>query len=236
MLHIIYGNDRENVRTQFHVTHNVLREKCDDECVVGEGEISNSFLSEAASSVGLFGAKTLFIFDNVLERQEDQELFSTHADELAASPNYFLVCESTFDKDVKKDIEKSGATTQEYTAQKSNARPVFNIFSLGDALGKRSKKELWVLYQNALEAGCEPEEISGTLFWAVKNMALLKDAPAGALCGLNPFVAKKTREFSKNYTKEELADLSRSLLAAYHNAHSGGEPMEIALERFALGI
>ena len=236
MLHIIYGNDRESVRTQYHVTHGVLRAKCNDERAVGEGEISDSFLSEAASSVGLFGEKTLFIFDNVLERPEDQELFSTHAEELATSPNYFLVCESTLEKDLTKNIEKAGATTQEYVAQKGNARPAFNIFSLGDALGRRNKKELWVLYQNALEAGCEPEEISGTLFWSVKNMALMKDAPVGALCGLNPFVAKKTREFAKNYSKEELSQLSRTLLSAYHEAHNGGEPMDIALERFTLSI
>lgn len=236
MLHIIYGNDRDRVRTQFHVTHDVLRGKCDDERIVSEGEVSDSFLREASSSVGLFGKKTLFIFDNALEGQENQDLFFTHAEELATSPNYFLVCEPTFDKDTAKKIENVGATTQEYAAPKNNARPAFNIFSLGDALGKRSKKELWVLYQNALEAGFEPEEISGTLFWALKNMVLLKGAPIGALCGLNPFVAKKTREFSKNYTKEELVELSRTLLAAYHNAHSGGEPMDIALERFTLSI
>ena len=64
----------------------------------------------------------------------------------------------------------------------------------------------------------------------------MKDAPVGALSGLNPFVAKKTREFSKNYSKEELVELSRSLTAAYHNAHNGGEPMDIALERFTLSI
>ncbi len=236
MLHIIYGSDRDATRTQFHVTHDVVREKCSDEVLITEGSLSDNSLAEAASSVGLFGEKTLFVLDNILEKKENQEVVAARAKDLVLSPNYFLVCEPSLEKEIIEALEKAGANIQEYVAQKTNARPAFNIFSLGDALGRRSKKELWVLCHEALDAGCEPEEISGTLFWSVKNMMLLKDAPAGVLCGLNPFIAKKTREFSKNYSKEEIIDLSRALVAAYHYAHNGGEPMDIALERFVLSI
>lgn len=236
MLHIIYGSDRENIRTQFHVVRDVMQKKCDGEHIVGESEATDAFLSEAASSIGLFGEKVLYIFDNILEKKEDQDLVVAHATELVASPNYFLVCEPSFEKDLVEEVEKMGGGAQEYAAKKVDTRPTFNIFSLGDALGRRNKKELWVLYQGALSAGIEPEEISGTLFWSVKNMVLMKEAPPGTLCGLNPFVAKKTREFAKNYTKEELLSLSHSLVAAYHEAHMGGEPMAVALERFTLGI
>jgi hypothetical protein len=159
-----------------------------------------------------------------------------HAEELGASPNYFLVCEPGFDKTLAKELEFEGVSIQECVAIKGSARAGFNIFSLGDALGRRSKKELWVLYQEARDSGIAPEEISGTLFWAVKNMALMKDAPVGSLCGLNPFVAKKTREFAENYTREEITNLSHKLIEAYHEAHRGGEPMDIALERFALSL
>lgn len=236
MLHIIYGTDRENVRAQFHKTREISRERCDNEHLVRAGEVVGDFLMEAASSVGLFGEKALYIFDNILDKEEEQEIIVAHANVLGASPNYFLVCESDFEKSLLKGLDEGGVSTQECVAVKTNSRPVFNIFSLGDALGRRSKKELWSLYQEAREAEIAPEEICGTLFWAVKNLALMKDAPVGALCGLNPFVAKKTREFANNYSKEEIVDLSRSLIAAYHNAHRGGEPMDIALERFALSI
>lgn len=236
MLHIIYGNDREQVRAQFNAARDSMRGKCDDERAVRAGEVAHDFLSEVASSRGLFGEKTLFVLDNILDKKEDQEMIVAHANELGTSPNYFLVCESGFEKEPLKDLEVDGVNIQECAAIKSNARPVFNIFSLGDALGKRSKKDLWSLYQSAREAGLESEEICGTLLWAVKNMALMKDAPAGTLCGLNPFVAKKTREFANNYTREEIINLSRALIDAYHNAHQGGEPMDIALERFTLSI
>lgn len=236
MLHVIYGNDRETIRTQFHVVRDVMREKCNDERLVRDGEVTAEFLFETASSVGLFGERTLFIFDNILEKKEEQELLVSHAGELEDSPNYFLVCEPTFGANFADALRTHGGNIQECAAAKTGSRPVFNIFSLGDALGKRSKKDLWSLYQEARSAGLEPEEICGTLFWAVKNLALMKDAPPGTLSGLNPFVAKKTREFAENYTKEEIVGLSQALIGAYHEAHNGGEPMDIALERFTLSI
>lgn len=236
MLQLLYGNDRENIRTQFHLVREMLHTKYDNERVVREGETDDNFLAEVSSSAGLFGEKTLFIFDNILEKKEQQEIIVAHSEDLISSPNYFLLCEPQFEKDFAEDLEKAGAVTQEYAATKTNKRPPFNIFSLGDALGRRNKKELWVLYQEARDASLDSEEICGTLFWAVKNMALMKDAPVGVLCGLNPFVAKKNREFATNYTKEEIANLSHSLITLYHEAHNGGEPMDIALERFTLSI
>ena len=236
MLHLIYGNDRENIRAQYNAARETMRGKCDDERILSEGEISGDFLSEASSSRGLFGEKVLFLFDSILEKNEEQEMIVAHAEELGTSPNYFLVSEFGFNKKLIEDFEMPGVTTQECVSIKGATRPMFNIFSLGDALGKRNKKELWILYQGARESGLASEEINGTLFWALKNLALMKDAPVGALCGLNPFVAKKTREFATNYTKVEIIDMSRALVAAYHEAHRGGEPMDIALERFILGL
>ncbi|KKS27473.1 MAG: hypothetical protein UU88_C0006G0066, partial [Parcubacteria group bacterium GW2011_GWC1_42_11] len=100
----------------------------------------------------------------------------------------------------------------------------------------RNKKELWVLYQEALTSGLSGEEICNTLFWTVKNIALMKNARMDDNCGLNPFVATKARSFAKNYSQEEIASLSRSLVTIYHEDHRGGEPMNISLERFILDI
>ena len=74
------------------------------------------------------------------------------------------------------------------------------------------------------------------LFWAVKNMALMKDTPVGKDRGVSHFVASKARGFAKNYSQKEIEDLSRTLVTSYHEAHRGGEPMEVALERFILTL
>ncbi|OIO30215.1 hypothetical protein AUJ77_03715 [Candidatus Nomurabacteria bacterium CG1_02_43_90] len=236
MLHIIYGNERGKSRARFRVLRNEALKKCGTEYVVQEGSISHSFFEEATASQGLFGETTLFVFDNVFFLKEDQEILKGNIDALVASPNHFLIFELEFNKETITDLIKTPAILEEYSAKKPDTRPAFNVFSLGDALGKRNKKDLWVLYQGAITAGFEPEEICNTLFWAVKNMALMKDTPVGKDRGVSHFVASKARGFAKNYSQKEIEDLSRTLVTSYHEAHRGGEPMEVALERFILTL
>ncbi|MBI5400572.1 MAG: hypothetical protein HZB12_00435 [Candidatus Yonathbacteria bacterium] len=236
MLHIIFGKDREKGRARFRALRAELGKEHGEERAVLEGEITKEVLHSFAASQGLFGNTSLFVFDCVFDKKDEQEVLLEHSNELRLSPNFFLVFDPNLDKKIADEIKNTKAEVEEYVQKKNDARHDFNIFSLGDALGKRNKKDLWVLYQSALEAGLPPEEICGTLFWAVKNIALMKNAKAGDDSGMSPFVAKKSREFTKNYSEAEIANLSHTLVAVYHEAHRGGEPMDIALERFILAL
>lgn len=236
MLHIIYGKDREKGRARFRVLRDALIKKYGDESPVLEGEISEDFLKSIAVSQGLFGETTLFVFDCVFDKKTEQEMLLSNGRALSASPNLFLIFEPFLEKSIAEGLRESKAIVEEYSPKKLDTRPDFNIFSLGDALGNRNKKELWILYQEAIANDLSSEEISGTLFWAVKNLALLKDANMGDDKGVSPFVAKKTREYVKNYKQEEIKKMSHSLVTLYHEAHRGGKPMDIAIERFILSI
>ena len=187
-------------------------------------------------SRGLFDETAVFVFDSILEKVTEQEIVASRAVDLASSSNSFLVFEPTLDKKIIPIITKEASLAEEYTLKKLFERPAFNIFALGDALGARNKKDLWVLYQQALGAGLAPEEINSTLFWQVKNMALMKGAQAGESAGLNPFVAKKALAFAKNYTTSEIENLARKLSAIVHEDHRGGESLKIALEKLILSL
>jgi len=237
MLHIIYGNDREKGRARFRELLNQQTHVLGAEVRhVLESELSKELLHSFAASQGLFGNTSFFIFDCLFDKKAEQEVLLAHANELRLSSNSFLIFEPELDKKIAEEIRITQAEVEEYVSKKIDTRPDFNIFSLGDALGKRNKKELWVLYQEALMSGLSGEELCNTLFWTVKNIALMKNAKTDDNCGLNPFVASKTRSFAKNYTQEEIAKLSRSLVTIYHEDHRGGEPMDISLERFILSL
>ncbi len=236
MLYIIYGTDREKGHARFRVLRDKLSAGGVSVVTVEEGGVSGESLEEMASARGLFGETILFIINSIFEKKEEQEIVVSSAQILASSINIFLIFEPTFTKEFATEILPHSTETFEYVLAKVDTRPAFNIFSLGDALGNRNKKDLWVLYQRACGAGLSSEEICGTLLWSVKNMALMKSAKPGDDAGLNPFVAKKSRGFSGKYTVEEIVGLSRSLVRVYHEAHRGGEPMEIGLERFVLGL
>lgn len=236
MLQVIYGKDREKGRARFRAAREALGKKYKEERLVLEGEVSDGFLDTIAVSQGLFGDVTLFVFDSVFDKKVEQEILLAHAADLSSSTNYFLVLEPSLEKSIADGLREAGIEIEECAGKKVDYRPDFNIFSLGDALGQRNKKDLWVLYQEALNNRLSAEEISGTLFWAVKNLALMKNAKPGDDCGLSPFVAKKTRGFASNFSQEEIVKMSRALVMMYHEAHRGGEPMEIALERFILSL
>ncbi len=236
MLYIIYGTDRAKGLKHFQKLRDELSLGGTNVVTVEERGVSGESLEEMGSTRGLFGETTLFIIDSILEKKEEQEIVVSMAKALASSTNHFLIFEPTFAKEFSAEVATHTVETFEYVLEKVDTRPAFNIFSLGDALGGRNKKDLWVLYQKAVSAGLSSEEICGTLLWSVKNMALMKSAKSGDDAGLNPFVAKKSRSFAGEYTMEEIAGLSRGLVRVYHEAHRGGEPMEIGLERFILGL
>lgn len=235
MLYLVYGNDRTKGRARFQALRDEL---CVDRNieVMQEGTLSSLRIDEMILSRGLFDNTSVFILDSILEKGDEQELVAARAVDLASSSNSFLIFEPTLDKKIAPFIVKEAALAEEYALKKSFARPAFNIFALGDALGARNKKDLWVLYQQALGAGLAPEEINGTLFWQVKNMALMKRAQAGSSSGLNPFVAKKAFVFAKNYTNNEIENLARKLSAIVHEDHRGGESLKIALEKLILSL
>lgn len=236
MLYIIHGNDRQKGRAQFAKLRESLSAHGENVVVVPEGSVSKETLSEQAVTRGLFGEVSVFVLDGVLEKKEDQEIVARTVSLLVESPNHFLVFEPVLVKEFVDEARTSASEMIECSIKKGDERLAFNIFSLGDALGERNKKELWVRYQQAVLFGLESEEVCNTLFWTVKNMALMKNASSDAGTDLNPFVAKKARGFAKNYEVKELADLSRALVTLYHEGHRGGEPMNIALERFILRL
>ena len=91
--------------------------------------------------------------------------------------------------------------------------PKINIFGIADAYARRDKINTWSLYQNAVQEGISPEEISGILFWKIKMMIL---------------------DGTKFFKKEELYNISSSLVSIYHEAHRGETDFTIALEQFIL--
>lgn len=235
MLYFFYGTDRVKLRAQFQK----MREKFSAQGVaievIPEGGVTRAVLDGAITTRGLFGETTLFVLDGVLEKKDEQEIISSRAAELASSSNIFLVIEPSPLKECVTALCEHAVESFEFALTKQKSWPAFNIFSLGDALGKRNKKDLWVLYQQALGNNMSPEEISGTLFWSIKNMTLMKTMTGGGDAGLSPTVAPKARSAAKNYSLEELHAMSRSLVHAYHEGHRGGD-MAVELEEFILKL
>lgn len=155
-----------------------------------------------ASDSGLFGEQNLIILNEIgeLKKEEREEL----TEKLKNSATKVL----WFEREIKKVLE-------------------FNLFALTDALGARDRANTWLIYQRALLAGVSAEEMFWKLVWQVKNMLLV--SAGGEIKSLKPFVIQKAKQFSVNFSRLELANLSSKLVSLWHETKRE-ENRDFALE------
>lgn len=263
MIYFLYGDDKEKARAKLHsVVEDLLKKKPDAEFFkITADDWNESQIEELAGGQGLFSRKFIVSLDGVFENKEAKEVVISKLDLLQNSENIFIFLEVKIDKPTLTKIEKIKGRVQEFSAGKKGGRKFsvggsggagskvgggtsgktlslsdFNVFSLGDAFGRKDKKNLWVLYEKTKILEIPPEEIHGLLFWQVKVMLLAGSSKTAGESGLKPFVWSKAKTFLKNYSWEEIKKLSWELVKIYHEAHGGGTALEIALEKFILAI
>lgn len=183
----------------------------------------------------LFENKYIVQISRILDEENIKDVVLDNLEALQKSDNVFIWTENKVDTKTLKKIEKTATKVQEFTAKEISKKPQFNIFSLGDALGGRDKKRLWMLYTDALNHFAI-QEIHGTLFWQVKSILLSFKTKTASEAGISPFVYNNAKRFSKNYSEEEIKKLSNDLVKISHDARRGIHDFEIALEKFCLGI
>jgi hypothetical protein len=178
---------------------------------------------------GLFGDTEFFVLTDMSRELDLKSLLEDYA----SSNNLIIFSEATVTKKILGEFQKVGVEAQEFAPEAKEAKPAFNVFSLADALGRRDKKNLWILYQQALRSA-SVEEINGILLWQLKNMALVLSSPS-ATKSMKPFVYKKNQGFAKNYSAEEVNSLIRSFTHAFHNRDIY-DSLDIQVEKILLGL
>ncbi len=188
------------------------------------------------SSNALFQHAYIVVCDGILSAKSTSEKVIDRLKSMKDSVNVFIVIEEVLTKEILKKLERFSEKIQESTElKKEPKKDIFSVFALTDALGNRNKKELWVLYQEALLSGSEPEELHRLFVWQIKVM-LAHHVSDVNTSGLNPFVFKKGQTFSKNYSLKELQKNSFDLITIYHEARRGEVEFDIELEKFVLSI
>jgi len=237
MLYLIYGDRHEEVRTKASELRAALHKKRPDAELfkLDEQGVTPDRLQELAAGQGLFERKYIVQFDRVMEDANARATILDAAGQLGTSENVFLVVDGPLDK---KTLNALTQHAQEVYAfeQKRKKQEEFNIFSLTDALGARDKKTLWVEFWKARRAFMEAENIHGVLHWQVKSMLLARARDSAEEVGMKAFPFKKAKEFAGNYSDDELTDLSRRLMTAYHEARRGNGELADNLERVILHL
>lgn len=219
MIYLLHGTDTIKSRKKIHtLLDSMFAKKPDASFVwVEAGEFDNNRLKEFIGGQGLFENKYIIVFDNLFSDNETKEVVLKNLKEISKSENIFIFLEEKLNKTELNKFEKYAEKIQNFKLGGGVTKlKKFEIFSLANALGKREKKDLWVLYQKAKMNNIADEQIHGILFWKVKSLILS---------------AK-----SQHYSQEELKKLSNKLVSLYHDTRKGIHEMDNIMERFILEI
>lgn len=235
MLYVFFGTDTKKVADQAHKLVTGLLAKRPDAQVfsIEAGSYTEADLDPLIESSGLFVEKHLVVLKDLFDSAESRESIVPRLPALAASSNIFILTERTLLAAHKKELTKHAAQVEEHTEVDKKARE-FNVFTLSDALMARNRRELWLRYVEARRAGIAPEQIQGTLHFAVKALIAAQTASSADEAGQKPGVYSRARRGASLYSRDELVGLSRSLITCYHEAHRGRYDLDVALERWCL--
>lgn len=188
-------------------------------------------IADALGATSLFGGQELYLIDTPSATKELETETNASLKEMAESDNLFVVIEGALLAAAKKPYQKYAT---EFVELKAAATERFNVFAMAEALLRRDKKSLWLLFTQAKRAGLSDEEIIGTLWWQLKTLWLAQTTPSAAAAGVKDFPYNKAKRALPKFKDGEVEGLSHSLLRVYHEGHAGMVDTDLALERWVL--
>jgi DNA polymerase III delta subunit len=220
MIYLLHGADTTKSRNKLRALLDSMFVKRPNASFirVQADEFEENMLKEFVGGQGLFTNKYIIVFDNLFSDKNTKDILLKSLKEISESQNIFIFLEEKLNKTELNKFDKYAEKIQSFEVGRptSNSGKKFDIFSLANALGKRDKKNLWVLYQKAKMNNIADEQIHGILFWKIKDTILSSR--------------------SDKYSQEELKKLSNTLVSLYHDVRRGVHEMDSAMERFILRI
>lgn len=233
MLKVFFGNDTIKVRREALLSVDTLRSSGASVVTIEEGNYQSGVIANAAAAVSLFGEALVYLVDTP---STDTEMYQEVIDSLElmqSGAHTFIVIESTLLAPEKKKFEKYASEMNEH---KSAAKERFNNFALADALAKKDKRLLWLLFNEAQLEGIALEELSGVLWWQLKTLRLAGMTTNAAEAGMKDFPYQKAKRALSGFVPGELERLSHSLLAIIHDSRRGIFEFDQAMEKWVLSL
>lgn len=194
--------------------------------------VSVHALTERALEDTLFGGAYLVLCQRVGEHPEVAEMLPTLIPQLLSSPNHFLMYEEELDKKITSQIEKGGGKIYSFLKPHENTYEVFNF---SGAVAQRDRRRAWVELMRARRAGVADEALLNPLIWQIKVMLIASQTSADE-SGLKPTVYSRAQHAARNYSSEELSELSFRVSSLHPRVVSGEVEMDIEVESLVLNL
>lgn len=189
-------------------------------------------IEEALGASSLFGGRNIVVIDGILGHVAGEEFYVTSS-ALPRTSNAVFVREALPKKEVREHFTTLG-TIEEFKPREEHKKT--NNFAVADALLAKDKRLAWAEYVELLRKGVAPEELHGTLFWAVKTILLCKTQTRDALLGtgMKEYTYRKYSSGANHFTLAELRRKLGDLKEMYHAAREESGDLGVLLEQFLL--
>ncbi len=237
MLYIFFGTDRHTASKKVQATvADLQKKKPDARFFQLEGtSLSVDMVREYALSQGLFESKHIVEIRYPFETAESKEVFMNNLAVLAESPSVFLVLEGAILVADKKALTKHAENITEFKKATSEKKDTA-IFSLAEAVGKKDKKQSWVIFQKELAKGTQAEALHGILWWQLKSIYMVMVSRDATEVGMKEYTYNKAKALGNKYTKSELEGLLKKMIDMYHRSHKGLCDFDLELEKMILTL
>lgn len=233
MFRLFYGTDVVNVRqAALGFVDSLLKEETTLETIDVDNYEPGIF-ADAIGGASLFGGEVLYVIDTPSLSEEMYEDVLKHLEHFAAPPHTFIIIEGSLLSPERKKFEKYAESVEEF---KAGVKERFNTFALADALARKDKKSLWLIFNEARIAGIALEEIAGVLWWQLKTLRLAALTKSANEAGLKDYPYNKAKRALPKFAEGELETLSHDLLRLQHDSRLGKCELDVVLERFVLNV
>ena len=126
------------------------------------------------SGSSLFSKKSITIFPNILDYEEQRSFILDKLKLISESENVFIFLEGKLNKPIIDSFKKSKAEIRVFELPKEK-KEKFDNFLIANAFTNKDKLNTWIYFRQSIDLGVSLEEINGVLFWKIKDMILKKN-------------------------------------------------------------
>ena len=212
MIYLFSGDDVKNK----HLTYEKFIKSISQDreiFFVNRNDFNKNQIESLYSGSGLFFQDCIVVFQDVFEREEIREFILEKLDLIGKSGTTFVFLEGKLSKLILDAFKGARAELNIFELPKEK-KEKFNNFLLANAFGVKNKLNLWIYFRQAMDKGVGMEELTGVLFWKIKDMLIKKDF----------------RKFSETELKNSASRLSYLL----PEARKTGRDAEAVFEQFLL--
>ncbi len=242
MVILVFGNDLKRSREKFNSL--VARFKADGSVLFEIGDFKKEEMDEFLRCNSLFCKKSVIVCREILENKEACEHILNNLERFSEAENILLLFEGALLKESAGQFRKHTPHVFEYELKKEEKENKEKdsgkeFFPLCDALALRQRNSAWLLLEDNLFKGADPEDIFFKLLWQMKVLMRFKKEktlPGKKGKKANPFFLEKIKKAAALFTEDELKEKMYFLLELFHESRYKTADLQVGIEKFILQI